>query len=202
MKTITFLAISILSISYSLANAETDWKLEKDNDGIKVWTRKGQNSNLKEYKASTILQTTTDKLVSFFKNYKLFDKWMYKVDEGSVKLIKKNNDNDFFIRMTMSVPLIKSRESLTHFVINPPDDKGAVIINMDAAPDILPKNDNYVRIPKMKGYWRFMPLGNGKVEVVHQALSSAGGSIPDSLANLGIVDAPYSMLEKLKGIFR
>lgn len=202
MKHIILAVLSLICISYTKAGAENNWKLEKDKDGIKVWTRKAPNAILKEYKASTVIQSTPDKLVAFFKNYKMFDQWMYKVDEGSVKLIKKNSENDYYIQMTMSAPLIKSRESITHFVFNAPDPKGTVLINLDAAPNLLPPNDNYVRIPKMKAYWKFVPLGNGKVEVTHQALSSPGGSLPETIANLGMVDAPYSMMEKLKELLK
>lgn len=202
MRIIALLAFSVLTMSFRSETTESDWKLEKDQNGIRIWTRKAQNTNLKEYKAAVILRTTPEKVVSFLRNYKLFDKWMYKVDEGSVRMVKKNNENDYYIRMTISVPLIKSRESLTHFIFNAPDEKGAVLINMEAAPDILPKDDNYIRIPKMKAFWMIIPIGNGRVEVINQALSSAGGSIPDALANLGIVDAPYSMFEKMKALFQ
>ncbi|MDB5227698.1 MAG: hypothetical protein JWN78_1891 [Bacteroidota bacterium] len=202
MKKIILAALCIVCVFYIQAAAESNWKLEKDKDGIKVWTRKPANATLKEYKATTIIETTTSKLISFFKNYTLFDKWMYKVDEGSVKLVKKNDDNDYYILMTMSAPFIKSRESITHFVFNKPDPKGIIVVNLDAAPDLLPLNDKYIRIPRMKAYWKFVPLPNGKVEVTHQALSSTGGSLPEAIANLGIVDAPYSMLEKLKELIK
>jgi hypothetical protein len=72
-----------------------------------------------------------------------------------------------------------------------------VLINQEAAPNLLPANDNYVRIQKMKAYWKFTPLPNGKVEVTHQASSSVGGNIPDTFVNMAIADAPFSMLTKL-----
>lgn len=50
----------------------------------------------------------------------------------------------------------------------------------------------------MKGYWKFVPLPGGKVEVTHQALSSVGGNVPDAFINFAIADAPFSMISKLK----
>jgi len=197
-----FMSLLFIIISYTSFSAEPVWKLEKDKDGIKVWTRKQISSNLKEYKAIATIQTSVDKLVSFLKNYKMFDKWMYKADEGSVKLVKKVNDNDFYIRMTLSAPLIKSRESITHFIFNTPDTKGAVIITLETTPDLLPLNPDYVRVPKMKGFWKLTPLENGKVEIYHQAPIVAGGSLPDAMANLGAVDAPFGMLSNLKSMLK
>jgi hypothetical protein len=190
--------VLMLQVSF----AEAPWSLEKDKNGIKVWTRKPDNATLKEYKATTIMQISIDKLVAFFKDYRLYDQWMYKVEAGSVKLIKKNTENDFYIRMVVSAPLIKGRESITRFVFNKPDTKGTVLITLDAAPDLLPLNDLYVRIPKMKAYWKFTPLANGKTEITQQVLSSIGGNFPEAIANLGIVDAPYSMMERMKELLK
>ncbi len=199
-RILAFIAIFILCIS--IVYAENAWKLEKNKDGIKIWTRKMVNSNLKEYKGSVIIQTKTEKLLAFLKNYSAFDKWMYKADVGSLKLVKKVNENDFYFRLTMSAPFIKSRESVTHFVMNQADENGIILINLTSTPDLIPLNENYVRIPKWVGFWKIVPLGNDKIEVIHQAQIAAGGTIPDALANLGAVDAPYSMLYSLKEIFR
>lgn len=192
---LTFL-ISLFSISF--ASAEESWKLEKDKDGIKVWTRKVENSQLKEFKVSAILNTTADKLISFFKNVSRYDEWMYKVDKNSPKIIKKNNDNDYYTYLTISVPLIKTRDAITHMVFNAPDSKGEVLINLDGAPNLIAKNENYIRIPLMKAYFKIDPIGNGKIQLTHQAFSKVGGSIPDFFVNMGSVDAPFYMFTKLR----
>ena len=178
--------------------------IEKAGDELKrlVADNNILQGNFKEFKGTTILYITTENLIAFIKNYKLFDKWMYKVNEGSVRLVKKITDNDYYVLMTMSAPFIKSRESITHFRFNAPDNKGAILINLDAAPNLLPLNDNYIRIPRMEAFFKLVPLGNGKIEFTHFASSSPGGSIPDAIANWGAVDAPYYMLEKLKELLK
>jgi len=200
MKNLLLLLFSLSTLSFSYASAEEPWKLEKDKDGIKIWNRKTPNSSLKEYKASIVLNITSEKLVSFLKNISQYEKWMYKVDAGSVKVLKKNNENDFYTYMIISAPLIKSRETITHMTFYPPDSKGVIMINLDGAPDLIPKNDKYVRIPKLKGYFKIVPLGNGKIELIHQAYGSPGGGIPDVLANLSSVDCPFYMFTKIKSL--
>lgn len=197
MKNIILLTISILTLTTSLI-ADDGWKLEKDKNGIQIWNRKVTNSALKEFKVITVLNTTPDKLLAFLKNTSKYDQWMYKIDEGSVKVLKRNNDNDYFTYMTVTAPLIKTREAITHMVFYPQDSKGTILITLDGTPDLIPKNDKYVRIPLMKAYFKIVPLGNGKVELIHQALSSPGGAIPDVLVNMSSVDCPYSMFSKIK----
>lgn len=200
MKNVLFFFFSLSALSFSYASAEEPWKLEKDKDGIKIWNRKTPNSSLKEYKASVVLQITPEKLIAFLKNTSKYEQWMYKVDAGSVKVLKKNNDNDFYTYMIISAPLIKSRETITHMTFSPADSKGIIMVNLDGAPDLIPKNDKYVRIPKSKGYFKIVPLGNGKVELIHQAYGSPGGAVPDALANLSSVDCPYYMFSRIKAL--
>ena len=201
MKNSLLFFFCLLMVYTQHSFADEPWTLEKNKDGIMIWNRKTANSNLKEFKVSTILQTTPEKMLSFLKNTSNYDKWMYKIDAGSVKVIKRNNDNDYFTYMTVSAPFIKSREAITHMIFNAQNNKGEILITLDGTPDLLPKNDKYVRIPMMKAYFKIIPLGEGKIELVHQALSAPGGSIPDALANLTSVDCPYSMFSKIKQLF-
>ena len=66
----------------------------------------------------------------------------------------------------------------------------------------IPKNNNYVRIPKMSGYWKLSPLEDGTIELTHQATVTAGGSLPDIMANLGAVDAPFGMLSSIRSLLK
>lgn len=201
MKNIYFILLTTLTLVSMSSFAQDGWKLEKDKNGIKIWNRKSTGSNLKEFMVSTVLQTTPEKLVDFLKNTSNYDKWMYKIDQGSVKVIKRNNDNDYYTYMTVTAPFIKTREAITHMVFNPQDSKGNILITLDGTPNLLPLNDKYVRIPMMKAYFKIVPLDNGKVELIHQVASAPGGTIPDALANLTSVDCPYSMFSKIKQLF-
>lgn len=194
------LSFSVLTLQASTTMAETAWKLEKDKEGIKIWNRKNEGSSIKEFKVTTILNTTPEKLLAFLKNTSLYEKWMYKVDQGSVKVIKKVNENDFYTYMTISAPFVKTRESISHMVFMPADNKGIILINLEGAASLIPKNDKYVRIPKVKAHFKIVPLGNGKVELTHQAYAEPGGSIPDALANISSVDCPYYMFSKIKSL--
>ncbi|HNB49685.1 MAG TPA: hypothetical protein PK952_02525 [Chitinophagales bacterium] len=199
MKNYVFLLLSLTLLATSTF-AQENWKLEKDKNGIKVWNRKVAGTAIKEFKVSTIINTSTEKMLAFLKNTAKYDQWMYKVDEGSVKVLKRVSDNDYYTYMTISAPFIKTRETITHMTFNSQDAKGAILINLDAAPNLLPLNDKYVRIPKMKAYFKIVPLGNGQIELIHQALGSSGGNIPEALINLTSVDCPFYMFTKIKSM--
>jgi hypothetical protein len=46
--------------------------------------------------------------------------------------------------------------------------------------------------------FKITPLGNNKIQLEHQANSSPGGNIPDFMNNMGVIDAPFYMFEKIK----
>ena len=177
--------------------SQTEWKQEKNEKGITIYTRKMADSKLKEYKGTVIMTTTVSKLLGIFKDITKHDKFIYKAKSGSVKMTKKISDNDFYTYMIISVPLVSDRDVVTHYKIGTPDAKGAVTIELEGAADLVPKVDGLVRVPKMKGYWKFEPIDGGKVKVTHQAYSSPGGNVPESMANTSAVEAPFTMLEKL-----
>ena len=85
---------------------------------------------------------------------------MYRVIPGSVKQLKLNNENDFYIQVLMSAPLIKTREIITRYLFSKPDEKGAITITVENAFNILPENDDYVRVKKITAIWKFTPLAN------------------------------------------
>ncbi|QQR98422.1 MAG: START domain-containing protein [Sphingobacteriales bacterium] len=194
------LILTLMMSTYIISSAQNNWELEKEKDGIKVWTKKREGSKLKEYKGVTIVQTSVDKLLAVFKNVKAHEKLFYKCKKGSVSLVKKSNDDDFYTYMVFEAPLVKNRDAITHFKFSPPSPDGSVTIYLEAAPTLVPYKPDFVRVPEMKGYWKFAPKSNGTVEVTHQAYSSPGGGLPESMANIASVDAPFTMLSALKSL--
>lgn len=195
----TIFIISILLTAKSISTlADENWKLEKNKDNIKIWTRKPENSNLKEFKGVTVVNAPIEKVESYFRNYSNFDSWMYKVEKGSVKELKKINENEFYILTIMNPPLIKNRDIITKYTFNSANEKGVIIINVDNASNFIPENNKYVRIKRITALWKLTPMPNNQTEIYHQAITDPGGSVPIAFVNMAIADAPFSMLTKLK----
>ena len=114
----SILSILLLFLLIVPVFSQEKWKLEKDKDGIKVWTRKVENTKLKESKVSAVINAPIEKVVDFLRDYKNYEKISYKVDDGSVRLLKKVSNNEFYVYITASAPLIKRRDLITHFNIN------------------------------------------------------------------------------------
>ncbi len=202
MKNFFLAFFSIITLHLSYASAQQDnWKLELNKNDVKIWTRKLENSNLKECKMLATMNTSVDKLLGIFTNHKLYEKFMYKTKPGSVKLVKKVSEDDFYVYMVATAPLVKDRDIVIHFTIDRNQPNGSIVMNMDANSwNLVEKQESCVRITKMKGMYKFTPTKDGKVEIFHQSYSYPGGGIPESLANFVVTDAPYSLVQKIRDL--
>lgn len=75
-----------------------------------------------------------------------------------------------------------------------------ITCDLKGFPDMVPRKHKIVRIPRMEGYWKIEPLDGGQVRVTVQSQSEPGGSVPEGMANSASVDAPFSMLSKLRSL--
>ena len=61
-----------------------------------------------------------------------------------------------------------------------------------------PEQPRLVRVSKFEGFWQMRPVGEGQVEVIYQAHTEPGGSLPAWLANSFVVDVPLHTLLALR----
>lgn len=199
MKPILLLAFSVVVSAHAVFGQE--WSKEKEKDGIIIFNRKMDDSKLKEYKGTVRVKTTVEKAVAMFTDVARHEKFMYKCKAGSVQVLKKESASSFYTYMVIETPWpAASRDVVTHYKVGKPDKSGAVLIELAGAADLIPEKKGIVRVPKMKGYWKISPVGSGVVEITHQAYSSPGGNVPESMANSASVDAPFSMLMSLRAL--
>jgi hypothetical protein len=199
LKPILLLAFSVVVSAHAVFGQE--WTKEKEKDGIVVFNRKMEDSKLKEYKGTVKVKTSVDKAVAMFTDVSRHEKFMYKCKAGSVEVLKKENASSFYTYMVIETPWpAASRDVVTHYKVSKPDKSGAVLIELVGAADLIPEKKGIVRVPKMRGYWKISPTGTGMVEITHQAYSSPGGNVPESMANSASVDAPFSMLMSLRSL--
>jgi hypothetical protein len=201
MKTFYTTLFSFLAFA-TISMAQTQWELVKNKDGIKVFNRRIEGSKLKEFKGNVIIKATVNDVVKVLSNPGNHDKFMYKAKKGSVEIVKKDSNGDFYTYMIIETPWPASnRDLVTKYHKEAPDKDGTIIINVSAVNNMKPEIRGNVRVESMKGYWKVTPLANNMVEVTHQAYSSPGGNVPDGLANSASVDAPFQMLESLRKLF-
>ena len=92
-----FLAIGWL-VAGSWAEAPADFALDKDKNGIKVYTRKIEGSSLKEFKGVTSIKTSLTSLVALMDDTDALTKWLHNC--SAAKLVQSMN---YYERITYTV---------------------------------------------------------------------------------------------------
>lgn len=195
----SFLLFSLMWLgcsSLSLAD-NTAWQLEAENEdkNIQVFTRKLEGSTLKEFKGVTKLKTDVNALVALLQDTQSATKWMHNIIEFEEK--EKISEVESIVYSISETPWpVTDRDSYVRSILTV-SESGVVKSTLTALPDYAPKDEDYVRMPSIKGGWVFTPLADGIVEVVYQIHADPGGSLPDWIVNSIVVETPLETLSNL-----
>lgn len=186
------LFIALLATS---AFAQTDWELKKEKDNIKVYIASSEETKIKQFKVETFVQASpreiADAVVDLENNYK----WFVNVEKA--ELLEELGKNSITFKQVVQVPFpFKNREVVAQSTVKELGN-GVIRIELIEAPNSIPENEEYVRMPISRGYWQLTPSGNGTA-VEYSFLSDPGGDIPAWIVNQFIVSTPFKTIKGLR----
>lgn len=195
------LVSAIVILNFLLANVnaqESGWQIAKEKDGIAIYTRELAGAEVKEFKALTEINTEMEFLVDMVLDVKEYARWMDNIE--SAEVIKKLTNNEFYVYSLIDIPWpINDRDLVTLNQVER-EGKAKVKISLQSVEGFVPVKDDVIRMPKANGFWEFTLVGNGKIGVVYQFLGDPGGSVPDWLVNMFLVDGPFKSLSNMRKI--
>jgi len=177
----------------SMAMAE-DWKVAKEEDGIKVSLSEVAGSQYKAYRGVTLIKAPVAKIRALQEDVAGSCAWIHECK--SQKLLKHEGDQSWTYAQFNTPWPVTARDSVLH-VTTIQDADGSVTRNIEAAPTYQPEEKGFVRVTEAKGYWKLVPKGDA-TEVTYQLHTNPGGSVPSWLANKFVVEAPFNTLKALK----
>jgi ribosome-associated toxin RatA of RatAB toxin-antitoxin module len=204
-KTFILLTILIVFITSRAFVAEagtatdsSDWKLRKDKNGIRVWTRDHKEEGILEYLSKITIETNLETLIDIIQDVDKYPDWTENCETASIKEVL--SDSSRIEYMTTKVPWpLEDRDVAMEFVVVKNTDT-YFQANLTSVPEAVPLSDDYLRIEISQGSWIFKKIDDNRVEVIHQFMSDPGGNIPKWIVNMFIVSGPYKTLENLKEI--
>ncbi|NRA24731.1 MAG: START domain-containing protein [Oleispira sp.] len=200
------LLITLLLSTFFTFTAQAEnssWELEKENEDLhlKVFTREIDGSDLKEFRGEMLVKTEMTTLAALLLDGQSAPKWMHQCEK--FELVEQIDPLTAVVYFINGAPWpVDDRDAVISSRMSQDPETLVVTIEIDALSDRLPEDENYVRIPRMSGFWSFTPVDNGKILVRYQVHAEPGGSLPSWLANSVVVDTPYytmaNMVEMLK----
>jgi hypothetical protein len=178
--------------------SQASWEVDKNKDGIVVYTRAEKNSSFKSFKAVATIDASTDEIINILKNVDSYTKW-YGYTKTS-KLIKQENGVQYNYVETIFPWPFANRDMVYRMSINSLP-SGVVEISLNGLPDYIPEKKGITRMKKAEGYLLLKPL-NGKTEITYEFHSEPGDNIPTWLANNSIAELPFKTLLGLRAVIK
>jgi hypothetical protein len=178
-----------------LAQAQAaQWRLVKDEAGIRVYLQQIPGSSFQAFRGVTRIRTDMPRLLALQDDVRAACAWIHACSEQ--RLLKHEGDLSWAYSRFHTPWPVQPRDSILQ-VITTRDADGRVVRTLHGVADYLPRQKGFVRVSKVEGFWSLTPL-EGEIEVIYQVHSEPGGSVPAWLANSFVVDAPFNTLQGLR----
>ncbi|HET8706588.1 MAG TPA: START domain-containing protein [Pseudomonadales bacterium] len=193
------LAIGGLMFWSLAALAEDNWKLVKDEDGIKVYTQPVEGSNFLEFKGVADLDASLPQCAGLVMSIPHMPKWMYGTTHA--EQVSAVSDVDRVIYMVQHAPFpLKDRDLYVHNTLTQNADNSVVY-----AMDLMPEkaiDSKYVHVKKLHTRVTMIALSANKTHVEYRAHVDPGGKVPSWAANLVVTDTPFNTLKQAQEIIK
>jgi len=193
MKLLINLALFLIIPALTFAQKASEWKLTRNQEGVKIYIRTVEGSRTKEVLGLMQMSTNMGALVNLVKDPDSHHLWIYA--NKNAKLLKTINDFEWFYYNVSEAPWpVSNRDLITHAIMK--QDKSSLIVRIDSEgyPNYIPIKKDLVRVPKLKSIWEFTPAGEGKIDVRFELSIDLGGDIPAWLVNMAIDKGPFNTL--------
>lgn len=177
------------------------WDLVKNEQGIQIYTRTIVNSAYKEFKGVMTLEAKLDTLLKFINNAEHCPDWQY-------KCIKMLNLSDGYLYKLSDLPWpLSDRYTImrSQGVFDPEKHSYTLRLKNIAREQLpqhilqqLPAELDTVQMRTSDGYWHFQLNPAATIQITYQMHGDPAGSLPANLANLGVTNAAYITLSKLR----
>lgn len=181
----------------ALAGAESEWRAEKDENGIRIESRAVEGWEIREMRGTATFDGSVDSLVAVINDPSAAPKLNELVESSEV--VQRDSATRYQVYTLTKMPWpLKDRDVLMQRVIERDPQSGAVTISDEATQGAVPEKKGLVRILRSHNRWTFTPTADGRVQIELQMLSDPAGPIPSSLINSMSVSTPFKTIGQLK----
>ncbi|GKX49865.1 hypothetical protein SOASR029_01740 [Budvicia aquatica] len=187
--------LTVILLFISLSSHAENWELEMDKEGIRVFLSTPQDSSFKAYRAETIIKALPGAIASILADMSLSCQLMYGCKQA--RLIKQQG-YDYWAYSQIKAAWPVSDRDLSIYSHAELEEDGTIVVKVSALPENVPAAKDHIRITKLDGFWKFIPIDSQTTQVIYQVAAEPGGSVPAWLANKFVVDGPFETLKAFR----
>ena len=177
--------------------AAQSWVFVKEQDGIKLFTRKEEGSSLKSFKGIMDVTSSMDKVCNLIGNVNNHDWW----DENlrQIKVLKYEKDKYFQYYLIYHVPWPFTDRDLCVEAKETADPlTGRRTITATPLTNTVSETQDLIRIKKYWQKWTIQPMENGVIRLTLEGFVDPAGNVPSWLYNMVIVETPLKVMRRVK----
>ncbi|MCK5688912.1 cyclase [Myxococcota bacterium] len=184
LKTITsatiLAAAFLLGTTASAAKNPNPWEEVQNDEGITVWTRDVPKSNIREVKATAIVNLPLKKIAGVILDVPHYTEFMPYVEKA--KIMSKGSGTVEYQYQLIDPPFVDERD---YTLKTQTEDKGKSWRHYwtQANSKGPAKNEDVVRVEICDGEWTLIEEGPSKTKLTYWLYTDPGGSIPSWIAN-------------------
>lgn len=184
-------------LSFAASADDGGWRLEKDQDGIRIYTRAVEGKTIREIRGTVELEARLSSVAAVLSDVSAIPLLSDVVSEAKVQ--QRDSDMRFQVYSVLKMPWpLSNRDMLNQTEISQDPQTLAVTLSNVALREGIPLKDGLVRIVESRSQWRMTPTAAGKVGVEMLAFTDPAGSIPTSVINSLSVGAPFKSMGVLR----
>jgi len=163
-----------------------DWQLQKEVEGVQIFTRIMPDSDLKELKLEFYLDLNLAPIVNLLHDVKDYTNWVY--NSLAFEVVSSTAPGNGFFYGIVDFPWpLDDRDYVIHTVTQQDNESKVVTIESKSVEHAEKKCLNkYVRIPRHHNRWTLTPMGSQKTKLEYWLKTDPGGNLPDAIINMAI----------------
>lgn len=200
---ISILVSSVL-VPATMVQAQ-EWKLEKEEGGIRIYTGAESSSSLLSYKAEAEVETSLAKLFSFLQDTQLAKDWLY--DLNSIKTLEQKVGFETYYYAIYSTPWPILDVSSVLKASWQYDEKSKLLTNITHSVSAeeysragFYEEDGFMHVPLIATHNRFQQLADNKVKLTFEIKIDHGYLIPNLIVDAVSIDTLIKTLQNLKAV--
>lgn len=186
------MTVQVISVS-----AQEDWKLQKNKDGIQVYSAEVPDSKIRAIKVVANYEASPGEIADIVMDINTSTEWVSHLK--SCYVIKRVSQNELYYYGEVKLPWpALNRDFVAHLTRNENLETRTITIDGPAVAGLVPEKKGTVRINNSLGTWIIAPLDSNQVKVEYVLHVDPAGSLPSWLVNMFSSETPMQIFENLR----
>lgn len=193
---IGYLLLGLLCLAFS-AGAQNKWKLEKNSDGIRIYTKNVAGSNMKMLRAELEAAGNVQQLANILDDVNRQKTWVYSTK--SSRMIKRTAHGEMLYYTEKEMPWpVTNRDVVIKTRMTVDTAAGTLTLYAQNADNVEAAKKGIVRVSSSRVVWKVQELNGNKLKIEYEAQADPGGTVPAWVSNMFLTKGPYESFMALR----